>query len=781
MVTMKIVAPEDSEKVYAIAAREFQKLYREVTGQTLPIVREPGETGDLVVIGSDSVNDFASQLIFDGLVESYGIRYGTDDYALRSMVWRGRNTLVLAGGRGRSTLYSVYDFFQRRGDCHYFWDGDRIPRQETLDITGLEVVERPRFELRGLRYFAHRSLHRFQAEHWSYEDWCREIDWIAKKRLNFFMLRIGQDDLYQRAFPELVDYPPAEGVLPEAEGGYDDRTLFWPLQYRGELRKKILQYAFDRDLIQPEDCGTMTHWYSRTPRQFLEKVQPDFMPQTTDGYRQPTGLVWDIRQKKNLDNYFKLTDTSVREYGRPELFHTIGLAERRCSDDRRVNLELKLYTYRRIARHLQQNYPNARLLIASWDFIMYWEPEEVQKLVEELDPRQAIILDYTSESNDEVNYFANWGVQGCFPWTFGIFHGYEPNSDIRGDYRQIVKRLTMAAGDKSCQGMIFWPELSHSDTFMLDYFTANAWHPLIRTPEEQLMQFCSERYGQERKGEVMSSLWKSFFPLIGLACWQNNRNCYKFDRFREYFFDIYYSPTVFTRCYSREESRHEAYCYYLSQAQPNLNRIEETMQSLSALTEELLQDPFVFRDAVDIARSTVGRVLNLGIYRLDDLFLRWREGEELGKEIQKLCGDCERLLALLGELLGMHPDYSMNATMDKLKAVHPVNPAFELALKHNADNGYCRSYIFELVKYLCLPEVSSLFEKICAAVEGKPEDYHSDEASCEEARSRFMAAFEEKPLCEMKPEPHAWQPLLKEITQVCCRLCGQLYSEECAA
>ena len=61
MVTMKIVAPEDSEKVYAIAAREFQKLYREVTGQTIPIVREPGETGDLVAVSYTHLDVYKRQ------------------------------------------------------------------------------------------------------------------------------------------------------------------------------------------------------------------------------------------------------------------------------------------------------------------------------------------------------------------------------------------------------------------------------------------------------------------------------------------------------------------------------------------------------------------------------------------------------------------------------------------------------------------------------------------------------------------------------------------------
>lgn len=47
---------------------------------------------------------------------------------------------------------------------------------------------------------------------------------------------------------------------------------------------------------------------------------------------------------------------------------------------------MKLYTYRRIISRLREKYPNAPLLIGSWDFCMYWNTREVQELVAELDP-----------------------------------------------------------------------------------------------------------------------------------------------------------------------------------------------------------------------------------------------------------------------------------------------------------------------------------------------------------------------------------------------------------
>ena len=457
-----IIRPSRAQDSYTIAADEFARMWEAVCGEKLAVSQKDDGISDLVLIGSDSANGVLARLMLDGQIKLGNIRYGTDDYRIVSSELDGRKVLVLAGGRGRSTLYAVYDYFERAANCRYFWDGDRIPcmaEGKAPALDGFDVSESPRFEYRGLRYFAHRSLWRFQAEHWSLSDWKKEIDWMLKKRLNMFMLRIGMDDLFQKAFPDIVDYPADDQKLPEAGPGYDDRTTFWPLKYRGELRKQLLAYAFDRDLIHPEDCGTMTHWYSRTPIQFLDKVKPSLCAQSTGGYSQQTGLVWDVLDDDNLDNYFKLTKAHIDNYGRPDIFHTIGFAERRYSDDREVNLRMKLYIYRRICRFLKENYPNAPLMLASWDLWQQYKPDEVQKLTAELDPEQTIILDYTSDTARENN-FTNWGVVGKFPWIYGIFHGFEPDSDIRGNYALTDERLKIAAEDEYCKGLILWPELS---------------------------------------------------------------------------------------------------------------------------------------------------------------------------------------------------------------------------------------------------------------------------------------------------------------------------------
>ena len=166
---------------YEEAANAFKNMYESVTGNTIEIGDDDGKS-DLIIIGSDSVNDFVMNEVVNLRIDSLGIRYGTDDYCVRSYNAGDRKALIFAGGRGRSTLYAIYHYFEKYLNCHYFWDGDVICHSDTIPMDNILLKETPRFDYRGLRYFAHRGLKRFQAEHWSFEDWKQELDWMIKKR-----------------------------------------------------------------------------------------------------------------------------------------------------------------------------------------------------------------------------------------------------------------------------------------------------------------------------------------------------------------------------------------------------------------------------------------------------------------------------------------------------------------------------------------------------------------------------------------------------------------------
>lgn len=748
---MKIVAPNSREAAYTHAVHAFCDLWNQITGSAPLIVSEDDGQNDVVIIGSDAVNDALTDKMISGEIKRFGIRYGTDDYCIRCLMENGRRILILAGGRGRSTLYAVYDFFERACNCHWFWDGDVIPKAERIELSDMDIVESPRFALRGLRYFAHRSLHRFQAEHWSLADWKRELDYLTKRRLNFFMLRIGMDDLWQRAFPEVCGY-----VSEPGGEGYNDRTPPWSLRHRGELRQQILAYARELDLIQPEDCGTMSHWYSPMPDSFLKTVKPDFFPQADTRYADPHVLAWDIRKSRNMDNYMKLTETSVRDFNpTAEYFHTIGLAERNMIPDKESNHRLKVFTYRRIAQALRERYPNSKLLIASWDFSGWWRGEEIAELLSEFDPERTVILDYTGEVDDPAQSFLNWGVIGKFPWIFGLFHAYEPDNSLRGPYEHSDARLRVAAQDPMCRGMVLWPELSHSDPLILEYLTQNAWDPLAMCIEEITERFCNRRYG--KNAQKMNTIWQAALPMIKMGDWggftqrpatdpEAEKYTSVHSAFREMWTNMFddfirtvkepYRTANFTHRVENGVSIRDHFSYKLRVHQKELADAANVL--LTALPFAENEDFFIRRDVMDICRTVMGRYMNFVLMRIILL------ADDDHDRACALRTSFDRLLGLMGELLSLHEDYSLYASLEKLSEEAPVTEGFEQTLKRNAMARYCRSYVAELARFLYPKEAKVVLDWLCTVKDARVEP------DFEGIRQALAAEFMQTPLAEMQ-------------------------------
>lgn len=751
---MKIIVPSLGEAAYAHAASVFSKLWEKITGTVLERTEDYGIDDDIVIIGSDAVNDALTDKMISGEIADFGIRYGTDDYCIRCYLENGRHVLILAGGRGRSTLYAVYDFFERVCGCHYFWDGDVIPKLERIELCDMEILEKPRFEYRGMRYFAHRSLHRFQAEHWSLADWKRELDYLTKRRFNFFMLRIGMDDLWQRAFPDVCGYDDVE----EQGEGYNDRTPPWSLRHRGELRQQVLSYARELDLIQPEDCGTMSHWYSPAPDSFLEGVKPDFFPQSDTRYSDPRVLAWDIRKTRNMDNYMKLTETAVHDFNpNTEYFHTIGLGERNMMPDKASNHRLKKFTYRRIAQALRERYPNSKLFLAAWDFVGWWRGKEVEELLRELDPTRTIILDYTGEVDDPDQSFLNWGMVGKFPWIFGLFHGYQPESALRGPYERSDERLRVAADDPMCRGMVLWPELSHSDPLILEYLAQNSWDPLKMNIEEITERFCNRRYGSQAKG--MNELWQAALPMIKAGDWggftQRPATDPEAEKYtsvhavtREMWTNMFYSflssvknpyrTANFTHKVENGISIYDHFAYKLSAHKSELASAADVL--LTALPFADSDDKFIRRDVMDICRTVLGRFMNFTLMKI----ILLAETDPARARAVRI--EFDKLLLLMGELLAHHEDYSMYASLQKLSEEAPVTENFEGTLKRNAMARYCRSYITELTRFLYPKEAKVVLDWLLSAPEHQDRDFSSIQHSLEQE-------FMNTPLSEMQQKP----------------------------
>ena len=598
----------------------------------------------------------------------------------------------ITGSNDRSVLYGVYDLLERRGGCRWFWDGDVVPKREAIDLSGLDVHEVSGFEYRGIRYFAHRGLTRFQAEHWGPEDWTREIDWCLKKRLNVMMLRIGQDDLYQRAFPDVVPYPDPAHALPGHGRGYDNRSLFWPLDYRGRLRAKVQAYARSRGLQVPEDFGTMTHWYARTPQAFLDKMKPPFLPQNGGGYGEPSGLVWDVRQDTWAERYWQLTETALGAYGETDLLHTIGLGERNCFADRSKNLRLKIDVLLDFLNRAHRHRPNAKLLIAGWDFYNNWMPDEVPELICRLDPKRDILWDYEADAvrytGGVTNDFRKWSVIGRFPYTYSMFLTYESSLDLRANYPVIEERARLITDDPFCRGFILWPEAAHTDTLALEYFAANAWNRLSSPIGSFLPAFARARYG-ERLAAAYADVFARVQPIVRLRDWSGN--C------------AYALTRTNGKAWPWEHGK------FAVPSETWARELASAPEILSALAALEMPDESARRDVIDLARTVLDRKLIFAWRTYLANVAAWRKGTADGRDLAAEGARIVSLTSCFADLLAEHTDYSLWESYLRLKDVAPVpNADFPHVLLENATCGYCRSHQYEFVRHGVLPYVRSV-------------------------------------------------------------------------
>ena len=115
----------------------------------------------------------------------------------------------------------------------------------------------------------------------------------------------------------------------------------------------------------------------------------------------------------------------------------------------------------------------------------------------------------------------------------------------------------------------------------------------------------------------------------------------------------------------------------------------------------------------------------------------------------------------MGDLLETHPDFSMNATLDRLREVGPLNPHAEMTLKGNAENSYCRSYIYELYRAIYIPEA----EVVCQHLATLPDGEYPDSAYLEEQEKSIRDRFYVTPLETYRPGKD------KTLSQVAANIC----------
>lgn len=147
------------------------------------------------------------------------------------------------------------------------------------------------------------------------------------------------------------------------------------------------------------------------------------------------------------------------------------------------------------------------------------------------------------------------------------------------------------------------------------------------------------------------------------------------------------------------------------------------------------------RDLADLIRSAlmcrITREICLQTMKIVGRTPEQASGEEL-----------YRLITAMGDLLENLPEFSLNDTRDRMRRTAKLNSHAEQTLKSNAENSYCRSYIYELYRAVYEPEARCLMDYLTTLKPGELPDREFLLKQQKKIRDRFYA----EPLARFRPE-----------------------------
>lgn len=139
----RIVVSASASPSERYAARELQTFLKQIAGATLPIGDDRGPLRPYEILLGDNRHLQALRTPLDFR------RLGDEGFTLRTLGTR----LIIAGGRGRGTLYGVYSLLEDRFGCRWFApSASLIPKQPMLRLAVLNQTQIPRLMYRDVWY-----------------------------------------------------------------------------------------------------------------------------------------------------------------------------------------------------------------------------------------------------------------------------------------------------------------------------------------------------------------------------------------------------------------------------------------------------------------------------------------------------------------------------------------------------------------------------------------------------------------------------------------------------
>ncbi|MGF7229989.1 alpha-N-acetylglucosaminidase [Arachidicoccus sp.] len=414
--------------------------------------------------------------------------------------------LHIAASTTSAASYALYDYVKKYCHSSLSHTGDNVQIPKVLPATKTKIGVHAAYPL---RYALNYCTYNYTMSFWNWQQWERELDWMALNGVNLMLAPIGTEAVWQRTLEQLSfsdkeirDFIPGPafnawwqmGNLEGWGGPVSDAMI----NHWTSLQKKIL--ARMKALgIEPVVQGFVGIVPSALKRHFPEA---DIINQGNwCGFQRPNVLAAkDSLFKKVANLYyknFKLLYGGDFKYLGGDLFHEGGKTSA-------INLaeEGKL-----VQQNMQQNFPGATWVLQGW------QDNPKAKMMTELNPKLTLIIDLLG---DRTETWLQRNQYGNFPWIWSTISNFGGKTTTGGTLLRVLtepKKAERIFGKKcTLQGTGIIPEGIENNAIIYQWTLDGAWEKTVPSIQNKLADFVTSRYGENNKD--LNEAWQYLLQTI---------------------------------------------------------------------------------------------------------------------------------------------------------------------------------------------------------------------------------------------------------------------------
>ncbi len=536
---------------------------------------------------------------------------------------KGNSSIALTRG--------IYYYLRHADNSMITWNGSHRNLPKVLpDYPRTKIVTPYKYRL-----YYNVCTFGYTTAFWNWEQWQKEIDWMALHGINMPLAMIGQEAVWQKVWKEmgikdseLADYFTGPAFLPwhrmgnvNKHGGPLPKSYFKKSE---ELQKKILTRMRELGMnpIVPAFSGYVPNAFKRIyPDANIITMKPwaGFPPSNGTFMLSPLSKHFVQIGKKFIQEYQKI-------YGRNHFYLADAFNEMTVPVTKKGRYKELAAFGKAIFNSINAGDSKGIWVMQGWLFFNdsgFWDKPSVKALLKDVPDKRMIIIDLADE------LFHGWKkLDGFFgkQWIYSIIHNFGGHNQWFGNLPLYSKDPINMLSDTAHGNLLGFgvsPEGIDNNEVVYELLTDMAWQNKSLDLNNWIAQYCMARYGA-----YPSAMKEAWVYLIK---------------------SVYSTGNNFPLYFYQERPRSAEYHGWLSS-----NNFDKAAELFLSCSDSLKESDLYNADAIQIAAQFVSNkvdfLLNRAIY--------WY-GKRNKAQMKNAFNSAFVLLKKVDELLNNHPLYRL--------------------------------------------------------------------------------------------------------------------------